>query len=274
MTPQNPLLDEWKTPYGLPPFGEVRAEHFEPAFDVALAEHNAEIERIAAQPQAPSFDNTVAAFDASGRLLTRIGRLFHNLCSSETSAELQAIERALAPRLATHYSHIYLNSRLFERVDALHARRETLGLPPESHRLLERVHLDFVLAGARLSGADRQRFAEIVERLAELQTAFSQNVLYDESSWALWLAEERDLAGLPPFVRASAREAAKQRGRPDAWAITLSRSLIVPFLTFADRRDLREQAFGRGCREANITANTTTARSPARSSRCARSRHG
>jgi peptidyl-dipeptidase Dcp len=95
-----------------------------------------------------------------------------------------------------------------------------------------------------LSGADRQRFAAIVERLAELQTAFSQNVLYDESSWALWLTEERDLAGLPAFVRASARQAAKQRGRPDAWAITLSRSLIVPFLTFADRRDLREQAFG------------------------------
>ena len=244
MTAQNPLLDEWKTPYGLPPFGQVRAEHFEPAFDVALAEHNAEIERIAAQPPTPSFDNTIAPFDASGRLLTRIGRLFHNLCSSETSAELQTIERVLAPRLATHYSLMYLNSRLFERVDALHARRETLGLPPESRRLLERVHLDFVLAGARLSGVDRQRFAAIVERLAELQTAFSQNVLYDESSWALWLTEERDLAGLPAFVRASARQAAKQRGRPDAWAITLSRSLIVPFLTFADRRDLREQAFG------------------------------
>ena len=243
MTPNNPLLLEWETPYGLPPFGEVRAAHFAPAFDVALARHNAEIDRIAGQPQAPSFDNTIAAFDASGRLLARIGHLFHNLCSSETSPELQAVERTMAPRLAAHHSAIYLNDSLFERVDALHARREAIGLASEARRLLERVHLDFVLAGARLSNADKQRFAAIVERLAELQTAFSQNVLHDESSWALWLAEERDLAGLPPSLRASAREAAQQRGRPAAWAITLSRSLVAPFLTFSDRRDLREQTF-------------------------------
>jgi peptidyl-dipeptidase Dcp len=243
MNAQNPLIQEWKTPYGLPPFGEVRAEHFAPAFDVAFAQHNAEIERLASQAEPPSFDNTVAAFDASGRLLARLSQLFHNLCSSETSAELQAVERAMAPRLAAHQSAIYLNGALFARVDALHARRETGGLAPEAQRLLERVHLDFVLAGARLSGAARQRFATIVERLAELQTAFSQNVLHDESSWALWLADERDLAGLPPFLRAAAREAAQQRGRRDGWAITLSRSLVAPFLTFSDRRDLREQAF-------------------------------
>ena len=118
-----------------------------------------------------------------------------------------------------------------------------LGLAPEARRLLERVHLDFVLAGARLDERAKQRFAAIVERLAELQTAFSQNVLHDESTWALWLTDERDLAGLPAFVRAAAREAAQQRGRPDAWAITLSRSLVAPFLTYSDRRDLREQAF-------------------------------
>jgi peptidyl-dipeptidase Dcp len=243
MTSNNPLLVEWKSPYGLPPFGEVRAGHFVAAFDVALAQHNAEIERIATQSQAPSFDNTIAAFDASGRLLARIGHLFHNLCSSETSPELQAVERTMAPRLATHHSAIYLNDKLFGRVDDLHARREALDLAPEAQRLLERVHLDFVLAGARLSAADKQRLGAIVQRLAELQTAFSQNVLHDESNWALWLDDERELAGLPPFMRVSARQAAQQRGRPDAWAITLSRSLVVPFLTFSDRRDLREQAF-------------------------------
>ena len=243
MTTENPLLSEWKTPHGLPPFAVVRAEHFQPAFDVALREHNAEVARIAVDPAAPTFDNTIAAFDASGRLLARIGQLFHNLCSSETSPALQAVERTMAPKLAAHHSAIYLNAALFGRVDALHARRDGLGLTTEARRLLERVHLDFVLAGARLDEAAKRRFAAISERLAELQTTFSQNVLHDESSWALWLDGERDLAGLPAFVRAAAREAAQQRGRPEGWAITLSRSLVAPFLTYSDRRDLRERAF-------------------------------
>ena len=243
MTNDNPLLAEWKTPYGLPPFSEVRAEHFAPAFNVALAQHAAEVDRLAAQTDAPDFDNTIVPFDASGRLLARLGHLFHNLCSSETSPELQAVERELSPRLAAHWSAIYLNGPLFARIDVLHAQCEALELAPEARRLLERVHLDFVLAGARLSASDKQRFGAIVERLAELQTAYSQNVLHDESSWALWLTDERDLAGLPPYLRAAAHEAAQQRGRPDGWAITLSRSLVAPFLTYSDRRDLREQAF-------------------------------
>jgi peptidyl-dipeptidase Dcp len=243
MTTENPLLTEWKTPYGLPPFSAVRAEHFTPAFDVALRQHIAEVEQIAANPEAPSFDNTVAAFDSSGRLLARISHLFHNLCSSETSPALQAVERTMAPRLAAHQNAIYLNGALFARVDSLHARRDGLGLAPEARRLLERVHLDFVLAGARLDERAKLRFAAVSERLAELQTTFSQNVLHDESTWVLWLTDERDLAGLPAFVRAAAREAAEQRGRSDAWAITLSRSLVAPFLTYSDRRDLREQAF-------------------------------
>jgi peptidyl-dipeptidase Dcp len=243
MTSDNPLLQEWKTPYGLPPFRDVRASHFVPAFDVALAQHDDEILRIAADSRAPAFDNTIVAFDASGRMLARISHLFHNLCSSETSPELQAVERAMAPRLAAHQSAIYLNGALFARIDELHGQRDKLALAPEARRLMERVHLDFLLAGARLSSTDKTRLSAIVERLAELQTAFSQNVLHDESNWALWLTGERDLAGLPPFLRATAREAAQQRGRPDAWAVTLSRSLVAPFLTFSDRRDLREQAF-------------------------------
>jgi peptidyl-dipeptidase Dcp len=243
MTSLNPLLVEWNTPYGLPPFAEVRAEHFVPAFEVALQQHRDEIERIATNSDAATFDNTIAVFDASGRLLARIGHLFHNLCSSETSSELQAVERKMSPKLAAHQSAIFLDARLFARIDSLHARRAELRLTSEALRLLERVHLDFVLAGARLSAADKQRFGAIVERLAELQTAFSQNVLYDESTWALWLTDERDLAGLPSFVRAAAREAAQQHDRAQGWAITLSRSLVVPFLTYSDRRDLREQAF-------------------------------
>jgi peptidyl-dipeptidase Dcp len=239
----NPLLRPWETPFQLPPFQQIRPEHFGPAFETAVGEHAAEIAAIADSPEAPTFDNTVAAFDRSGRRLTRIEQVFFNLTASETSPALQAVERDVAPMLAAHESSIYLNGRLFGRVDALHARRDALGLNDEQRRLLERIHLDFVLAGAQLGEQSKARLAQIVERLAQLHTAFSQNVLADESGWVLWLLDERELAGLPASVRDAAKGVAVERGRPDAWAITTSRSLVVPFLTYSDRRDLRQQAY-------------------------------
>ena len=239
----NPLLQPWDTPFGLPPFEQIRAEHFAPAFEAARAEHLAEIDAIAAQTDAPSFDNTVAALDRSGRLYYRVEGVFHNLASSETSAALQQVERELAPQLAAHQNAIYMHRGLFERIDALHARRDELGLTPEQRRLLDRFHFDFVRSGARLAGAAQQRYAQVMERLAELTTRFGQNVLADEASYHLVLRGEAELAGLPDFVRAAARQAAADRGVGDVHAITLSRSLIVPFLTFSERRDLREQAW-------------------------------
>ena len=239
----NPLLQPWNTPYGLPPFAAVRPEHFAPAFDAALAAHRAEIDAIAANPAPPTFDNTVAAFDRCGRLYYRIEGLFYNLTASETSPALQQVEREMAPVLAAHSNAIYMHQGLFARIDTLHAQRETLGLSPEQRRLLERFHVDFVRAGARLEGAAQKRYAQVMERLAELTTSFGQNVLADESAYRLVLRDERDLAGLPDFVRAAARQAAVERGVSDGHVITLSRSHIVPFLTFSDRRDLREQAW-------------------------------
>jgi peptidyl-dipeptidase Dcp len=239
----NPLLRLWQTPFGLPPFAEVRAGHFLPAFGEALAAHREEIEAIAARAEPPTFENTLAAFDRSGRSLVRVEALFRNLAASETSPELQAVEREMAPRLAAHESAIRLHAGLFQRIDQLHGRRAELGLSSEQLRLLERVHLDFVREGARLSGEARARHAAIAERLATLYTAFSQNVLADEAGYRLVLRTEADLAGLPDWVRAAASGAARQCGENDARVITLSRSLIVPFLTFSSRRDLREQAF-------------------------------
>jgi len=239
----NPLLQPWDEPFGLPPFARVRAEHFVPAFEQAMSAHRAEIDRIANASAAPTFENTLAALDRSGRLLTRTEQLFFNLTASETSPELQAIERAVAPRLAAHENTILLDAKLFARIDELHARRAGLSLNTEQTRLLERSHLDSVLAGARLSSGAKARLSEIVERLAQLHTAFSQNILADEADWCLWLTSKEDLKGLPEAVRAAAKSAAEQRGRPDVWAITLSRSLVVPFLTHSERRDLREQAF-------------------------------
>lgn len=238
----NPLLAPWETPYGLPPFASVRAEHFVPAFEVALQRQRAEVDAIAANPAPPDFENTVAAFDRCGRLYWRLEGLFYNLTSSETSPALQQVEREMAPKIAAHTNAIYMHRGLFARLDALHAARETLALTPEQRRLLERFHFDFVRAGARLDAAKQKRYAQVTERLAELTTRFGQNVLADESAYRLELHGERDLAGLPDFVRDSARQAAADRG-VDGHVITLSRSLVVPFLTFSDRRDLREQAW-------------------------------
>ncbi len=240
---RNPLLQTWSAPFGLPPFDRIAPEQFVPAFEHAMRLHADEVAAIAGATAAPTFDNTVAALDRSGRALVRIELLFHNLTGSETSPALEAVEREMAPRLAAHHSAVYLDPKLFERIDRVHRQRAALGLDPESLRLVERVHLDFVRAGARLAPADKARMAAIVARQAELTTQFSQNVLADEAAWTLVLADERDLAGLPETVRAAAREAARERGQDAAGVVTLSRSLLMPFLTYSDRRDLREQAF-------------------------------
>ncbi len=240
----NPLLQPWTAPFGLPPFTEIEPAHFAPAFEQALAEHRAELDLLAAQSAPPTFDNTVAAFDRSGRLLARIEPLFDTLAASATSAALQAAQLALAAPLAAHSSAVYMHAGLFARIAALHAERQALGLTPEQLRLLERVHLDFVRAGAQLAPAAQTRYAQLMGRLAELNTQFAQNVLAEESSYQLLLSGEDELAGLPGFVRAAASEAAQARGlAAGVHAITLSRSLIVPFLTFSTRRDLREQAW-------------------------------
>jgi peptidyl-dipeptidase Dcp len=238
----NPLLAPWDAPYGLAPFAGLRPRHFAPAYEVAWRTHRDELDAIAANPAAPTFDNTLAAFDRAGELLTRVNTLFHNLAAAETSPELQAVERAIAPLQAAHESATYMHPALFARIDALHGRRDALGLDPEQARLLDRVHLDFVRAGARLAPAAQQRYAAIVERLATLTTQFAQNVLADEAGFQLVLRSEADLAGLPGWLRDSARQAAIDRGIGNAWVITLSMSLVEPFLTFSERRDLRQQA--------------------------------
>jgi peptidyl-dipeptidase Dcp len=240
----NPLLQPWTGAYQLPPFLDLRPEHFEPAYEVAMREQLAEVEAIATNPQPPTFENTVQALDRGGRTFERIDNVFHNLAASEASPALQAVQRTMAPRLAAHRNAIMLHAGLFGRVDALHEQREQLQLDAEDLRLLERTHLDFVLAGARLTGAARERYAQITKELAQLTTTFAQNLLAEEAQWLLTLAGDADLAGLPESVRSAARNAATERGLGgSAYAITLSPSLAEPFLTFSARRDLRERVW-------------------------------
>ena len=239
----NPLLQDWDTPYGLPPFETIRTEHFVPALRAAMQANRAELDAIAAQSAPPDFDNTIAAFDRCARQLARIESVFYNLSSSQTSAELQAVQRDMAAPLSAHYSAVFMHAGLFARVDALHAQRESLALTAEQRRLLERTHLDFVRSGAKLAPEAQARYAQVMEQLAELTTLFAQNVLHDEAAYQLVLRGEADLAGLPGFLRDAARQAASERGLADDHVITLSRSLIVPFLSFSERRDLREAAW-------------------------------
>jgi peptidyl-dipeptidase Dcp len=245
----NPLLQPWSAPYGLPPFASLQPAHFEPALREGMRQHRAELAALASQAAAPDFDNTIAAFDRSGQLLDRVAAVFYNLTSSATSEALQAVQRAMAAPMAAHGNATYMDAALFARVDAVHERRHALGLSPEALRMTERLHLDFVRSGARLQAVAQARYAQVMEELAALTTRFAQNVLHDETQWALPLTDDSALAGLPDFVRAAARQAAAERGLA-GHVITLSRSLVVPFLTFSERRDLREAAWrawvGRG----------------------------
>jgi peptidyl-dipeptidase Dcp len=241
-TARNPLLAEWTSPYGLPPFAEATPDRFRDGFDAALARHRAEIDAIAADPAPPTFANTIEALERGGRDRDRVASLFFVLAGADTSDAIEAVEREESPLLARHANAIYLNGALYARIAELHARRDSLGLDAEQSRVLDRYHTRFVRAGAALDKPKQDRLAAINERLATLGTRFGQNVLADEKSFAL-LLDEADLAGLPDFARHAARAASQERGHPDKYAITLGRSACETFLQFSARRDLREKVF-------------------------------
>ncbi len=237
----NPLMASWDTPSGAPPFSEIEPAHFIPAFEAAMERHNAEIEAIAANAAAPTFENTLLALETAGADLARISRVFWNLTSSASNDEIRAIQREMSPRLAAHAAAINLNADLFARVDALFQRRETLELTAQERRLLEVTHEDFVRAGAQLQGEDRERFAEIRSSLAGLYTRFAQNEQADREAWTLALDAD-DLEGLPGYVVSAAAGAAADRDM-DGHVITLARSSVEPFLQTSPDRALREQAW-------------------------------
>lgn len=240
---ENPFATRWETPFRLPPFAAIKPEHIRPAFDAALDKHKAEVAAIVGDEAEPDFANTIEALERAGRALSRVGGVFYNLTGADTNEALQAIEREMSPISARHWSAIMMDEGLFARVDAVNAKRDTLGLGAEQARLLERTYKGFIRSGAKLAPEDKKRLAAINERLAALGTQFSQNVLKDESSYALFIEDEAGLAGLPEFLKAAMARAAADRGKPGQHAVTLSRSIIEPFLTFSTRRDLREEAF-------------------------------
>ncbi|MCO5154621.1 MULTISPECIES: M3 family metallopeptidase [unclassified Shinella] len=239
----DPTLVEWTGLNGLPRFDLVKDDAFADGFAAALAAHEAEIDTIAGNPEPATFDNTIVALEIAGDELSRVSALFWSRAGANTNDTIQALERDIAPKMSRHYSKIGTNAVLFARIDALWEARETLNLSLEQTRVLERHWKGFVKSGAKLAKPEQDRLAAINETLAGLGAKFGQNVLADEKNWALFLEEGEALDGLPDFLKDAMAAAARERGEDGRFAVTLSRSIIEPFLTFSARRDLREQAF-------------------------------
>lgn len=242
-------LTNWTGPHGLPDYTKISDDDFEPVFDAALEAHLAEIDAITAQKEEATIANTLEAMELAGEALRKVAAVFWGLAGAHTNPKIQELERAISPKMAKHYSALAANEKLFARVEALYEQRDSLGLNAETLRVLEKTWKNFVKAGAKLGKPEKDRLSKINEELALLGARFGQTVLADESEWVL-LLDETDLDGVPDFLRKSMAAAASERGEEKRFAVTLSRSLTEPFLTFSSRRDLREKVFkafaGRG----------------------------
>ncbi len=242
--PANVLLAPWTGPYGgVPPFDQVKVTDLQPALEAGMAQQLAEIDRIASDPAAPTFENTIAAMERTGRTLDRVSAVYGIYSSTLNDDAVQAVERVMAPKLAAFNDQITQNQKLFERVAKVYETRETAGLTPEQQRLTWVYYTNFVRAGAKLDAAAKKRTAEINQELAKLFTAFGQNVLKDENDGVIFIDKEADLAGLPQGIRDSMAQGAEGRGQKGKWAIANTRSSIEPFLTYSENRALREQAW-------------------------------
>ncbi|HME41231.1 MAG TPA: M3 family metallopeptidase [Steroidobacteraceae bacterium] len=240
----NPLLAPWSGPYGgTPPFDKVRVADFKPALEAAMAENLAEIDTIAKNPAAPNFENTIAALERAGQTFNRVNALYNVWSSTMNTGKFQAVEREMGPKLAAFADSITQNTALFARIDAVYNSPQQAQLSPVQQRLCWVYRTNFVLAGAQLGPESKARVAAINERLAALFANFSQNLLAEEADYVLYLKQESDLAGLPEPLRAAASSAAAAQGHPGEWAILNTRSSMEPFLTYSERRDLREKVW-------------------------------
>ena len=250
-TPENPLLAESPLPYHLPPFERVRDEHYEPAFAQGMSEHLLAVEAVANDPAPATFENTVVALERPGQTLGRVSALFFNLVSAHTNPALQAVERAVAPKLAAHWDEIHLNAELFARLESLLANRAALGLDAESAYLLDRYEKDFVRAGARLMDADKDRLKALNTELATIQTTFNQSLLKERNADFVVVADRAQLAGLSEAEIAAAAVAAEAEGQAGRFVLRLLNTSGQPALTSLQDRSLRQRVM-----EASLRRNS------------------
>ena len=255
----NPLMGTWSTPDGVPPYDRIRPEHYEPAFDQAIAEARAQSQRIASDKTAPTFENTIEAMERSGRELSRLASTFFTVASADATPANQSIQKNIAPKLARLSNETMLDQALFQRVDTLYKQRAELGLTPEQTRLLEETHKRFVRAGAALAPEARTRVAAINEELANLGVEFGQKLLADQKANEVFLSAA-EVEGLPADQTSAAAAAAEAAGKPGQYLFPATRSSAEPFLTAAPNRDAREKIWRAfSFRGDNDNANNTSA---------------
>lgn len=239
----NPFFADFETPFGVPPFNLIQAEHYLPGFAEGIQEQSDEVAAIASNPEPPSFENTIEALEASGSLLRKVSRVFFNMTSADTNDALQAIAKEVAPMLAKHRDDILLNAVLFSRIEAVYHQKGSLDLSAEEETLLLEKYKDFVRGGARLDEQGKTELRRLNEELSVLSVQFGENVLAENNAFELVIEDQEDLAGLPDAVITAAAEAAEERGHQGKWVFTLHKPSMIPFLQFSDRRELREQIF-------------------------------
>jgi peptidyl-dipeptidase Dcp len=243
LSAQNPFFEEWKTPFGIAPFDQIKEEHYMPAIKKGMEEQLHAIDKITANNEAPTFNNTIEALEKSGQLLTTVSYVFGNLNSANTNDKMQEINKKISPLLSKHNDDINLNPALFARVKALYEKRGDLNLTGEQNQLLEDYYKGFVRGGANLDDEAKDKFRKINEELSVLSVQFGENVLKEDNAFEMVLDNEKDLSGLPESVRMAAAEAAKERGYEGKWLFTPHKPSWIPFLTYSDRRDRRAKLY-------------------------------
>ncbi|HLS37456.1 MAG TPA: M3 family metallopeptidase [Sphingobacterium bovisgrunnientis] len=236
----NPLLAAYETPFNVPPFDKIKDEHFKPAFEEALKQHNLEIDSIVNNADEATFENTIVALENAGSLLSNVSTVFYNLNSANTNDSIQSLAKELAPQISAHSDEISLNGKLFERVKSVYANKDKFALDAEDLKLLEETYKGFVRSGANLSYADKESLKKINSELSVLTTQFGQNLLAETNAYELVVENKEELAGLPAGLVSAAADVAKAKGKEGKWVFTLSNPSVMPFLQYADNRELRK----------------------------------
>ena len=239
----NPFMTEYNTPFQVPPFEQIKLEHYKPAFLLGMEQQAAEVAAIVNNPEAPTFENTIVALDQSGNLLRRVSIVFYGLNSANTNKEMQDLSREISPLTSKHSDDINLNPELFARVKAVYDNQDQMDLTKEQKKLLSETYKRFVRGGANLNDEDQAKLRELNSQIALLQLTFGQNMLNETNAFQLVIDNEADLSGLPANLIANAAEVAAANGQEGKWIFTLHNPSVMPFLQYADNRDLREQIF-------------------------------
>ena len=238
----NPFFEQWSTPYGVPPFESIKSYHYQPAFERAMSLHNEEIAAIVAQSEEPTFENTVAAMDRSGEMLSNVTNIFGMICAAETNDQLQELEGQIMPQLAAHSDQILMNEELFKRVKVVYNSRHSRDLDEDQIRLTEKIYNNFVRSGSLLSAEKKARLQQINEELSALSVRFGSNLLAENNEYVMYQTDKQ-VHSMPTSVRDAAREKAKELGENDKYAFTLHKPSLIPFLTFSPERKSREEIY-------------------------------